>query len=344
MQAIFDLYGWDVVRYDSIQQGLINRTYSIETTSGNYILQTINHHIFKQPLDIDFNIHSIGTYLAKHFPEYLFTQLVPAKNGKTLVEWEGQYFRAFHKVDGYALSVLDNAHQVAQAAMQFGRFTSILKAFPVKSLKITLPNFHNLSLRYQQFKEALQNGNPIRIQQSRDAILFLQSAENLVDQYEHFIQSKEVQLRVTHHDTKISNVLFHQKKEALSSQNNEEAICVIDLDTVMPGYFISDVGDMCRTCLCPVSEEEANLDLVIVDKAKLTALQNGYLSEMKPLLSNFELDHLFYSGQYLIYMQALRFLTDHLNNDIYYGAKKEGQNYIRTLNQIRLLEAYNELR
>jgi Ser/Thr protein kinase RdoA (MazF antagonist) len=344
MQAIFDLFGWEVVRYDSIQQGLINRTYSIETTSGNYILQTINHHIFKQPWDIDNNIHSIGNYLEKHFPSYLFTHLVSAVNGKTLIEWEGEYFRAFHKIEGYALSVLDNALQVEQAAKQFGRFTSILSSFPISSLKITLPNFHNLSLRYQQFKEALQHGNPSRIQQSKDPILFLQSTAKLVDQYEHFIQSKEVQLRVTHHDTKISNVLFRQSKSREEGERREEAICVIDLDTVMPGYFISDVGDMCRTCLCPVSEEEANLDLVQVDKTKLTALQNGYLSEMKPLLSNFELDHLFYSGQFLIYMQALRFLTDHLNNDIYYGAKNEGQNYIRTLNQIRLLEAYNELR
>jgi hypothetical protein len=111
----------------------------------------------------------------------------------------------------------------------------------------------------------------------------------------------------------------------------------------MSGYYISDVGDMCRTCLCPVSEEERDLNKIWVDGEKLQALKNGYLHYMKDVLSNFELDHFFFSGQFLIYMQALRFLTDHLNNDSYYGASYEGQNYQRTINQIRLLEAYNQL-
>jgi len=124
----------------------------------------------------------------------------------------------------------------------------------------------------------------------------------------------------------------------------EKGVCVIDLDTMMPGYFMSDIGDMCRTCLCNVSEEEANLDLLKVDALKWEAIQKGYLSEMQSELSNFELDHFFFAGQFMIYMQALRFLTDHLNMDTYYGAKKEGQNYVRALNQIRLLELYNALK
>jgi hypothetical protein len=110
----------------------------------------------------------------------------------------------------------------------------------------------------------------------------------------------------------------------------------------MPGYYISDIGDMCRTYLCLVSEEETNLDLVTINKANFEALKNGYLSVMESELSNFEMDHFHFAGQFMIYMQALRFLTDHLNNDVYYGAKKEGQNYVRALNQIRLLEMYNE--
>jgi hypothetical protein len=123
----------------------------------------------------------------------------------------------------------------------------------------------------------------------------------------------------------------------------EQAICVIDLDTTMSGYYISDVGDMCRTCLCPVSEEERDLNKIWVDGEKWQSLQLGYLYYMKDELSNYEMDHFFFGGQFLIYMQALRFLTDHLNNDSYYGASYEGQNYQRTLNQIRLLEAYTQL-
>ncbi len=338
MKSIFELYGWDVIATTQLHQGLINSTYVINTSTGDYVLQTINHHIFKDPWAIDHNINAIGNFLQKNDPQYLYTHLVPTLDGKTLVEWEGQYFRAFHKIGAYALSVLENPSQAKEAAKQFGYFTSILNDFNVNELKITLPDFHNLSLRYHQFEDAIIHGNSERIHQSKDAIKALQTQRHYVDQYERFMNHPETKLRVTHHDTKISNVLFQQLDGV------EKAICVIDLDTVMPGYFISDIGDMCRTCLCSVSEEEANLDLIQVDGNKWQALQAGYLTHMKKVLSNFELDHLFFGGQFMIYMQALRFLTDHLNNDIYYGAKKEGQNYVRALNQIRLLEVYNKLK
>ena len=337
MQEIFLLYGWKVDSYAPIQQGLINSTYSIQTNKGAYILQCINHSVFKNPSAIDDNINAISSYLQKNNPSYLFTHLVPTLNGNTLVQWEGGYYRAFHKIEGYALSVLDNENQVKQAAMQFSGFTSILKNFEAVKLKDSLPDFHNLNLRYHQFSEAIVKGNAQRITETKEAISFLAAHKKYVDIYSAFIHHAEVKKRVTHHDTKISNVLF-QKNNGI-----EKAICVIDLDTVMAGYFISDVGDMCRTCLCKVSEEEKDLNKVVVDTAKWKALEKGYLHFMQDELSSFERDHFFYGGQFMIYMQALRFLTDHLNNDIYYGAKYEGQNLVRTLNQIRLLEQYNKL-
>jgi Ser/Thr protein kinase RdoA (MazF antagonist) len=337
MQEIFSLYGWMVNSYVPIQQGLINSTFSIQTNKGAYILQSINHSVFKSPAAIDNNINAVSSYLQKNIPSYLFTHLVPTLNGNTLLVWEGGYYRAFHKMEGYALSVLENENQVEQAAMQFAGFTSVLKKFEASQLKDTLPDFHNLHLRYHQFSEAIVKGNAQRIDETKEAISFLVAHKNYVDIYGAFIHHAEVKKRVTHHDTKISNVLF-QKNNSI-----EKAICVIDLDTVMAGYFISDVGDMCRTCLCKVSEEEKDLNKVVVDIKKWKALQKGYLQIMQDELSSFERDHFFYGGQFMIYMQALRFLTDHLNNDIYYGAKYEGQNLVRTLNQIRLLEEYNKL-
>ena len=337
MQELFNLYGWKVISYEPIHQGLINSTYSIQTNIGNFILQSINHRIFKSPSAIDDNINQISNYLQKHHPNYLFTHLVPTLNGNSLVQWEGGYYRAFHKIEGYALSVLENENQVGEAAKQFAGFTYFLKNFEANQLKDTLPNFHNLNLRYHQFSEAIIKGNSQRIADTQEAISFLVSHKKYVDTYSQFIGHTEVKKRVTHHDTKISNVLF-QKKEGI-----EKAICVIDLDTVMSGYFISDVGDMCRTCLCAVSEEEKDLNKVKVDAAKWKALEKGYLHIMQEELSSFERDHFFYAGQFMIYMQALRFLSDHLKNDIYYGAKYEGQNLVRTLNQIRLLEQYNKL-
>ena len=337
MQEIFEKYGWDVIRYDTIQQGLINRTYSVYTTQGEFIVQSINHNVFKNPWAIDQNINSIGAFIQQTDPSYLYTHLVPTLQDNTLIEWGSGFYRAFHKIKGYALSVLDNKKQVEEAAQQFAKFTYVLKDFDCNQLKDTLPQFHDLNLRYQQFLQALQIGDSHRIQSSKNEIDFLLAHKNYVETYNQFIQHKEVKKRVTHHDTKISNVLFD------IIHDEEKAICVIDLDTTMAGYFISDIGDMCRTCLCAVSEEEKDLNKVKVDAEKWQSLKRGYLLYMQDSLSPFEMDHLFFGGQFMIYMQALRFLTDHLNKDVYYGASYEGQNYVRTLNQIRLLEEYNTL-
>jgi Ser/Thr protein kinase RdoA (MazF antagonist) len=335
MESIFNQYGWSVITVQQLHQGLINSTYSITTNQGDFILQTVNHHIFKDPFAIDANINAIGKFLKQQAPDYEFTHLIPTLNGKTLVEWEGKFYRAFKKMKGYSLSVLDNSTQAKEAANQFGKFTQVLSEFNIRNLKITLPDFHNLSLRYYQFTDALIKGNKKRIDASQEAILYLQSKQPLVTKFENFITHPEALNRVTHHDTKISNVIFNKNNDGV-----EKAICVIDLDTVMPGYFISDLGDMCRTYLCPVSEEATDLNLIQIEKGRWENLKDGYLASMQNALTNFELDHFIFAGQFIIYMQALRFLTDHLNNDTYYGAKYDNHNYNRAINQIALLEKY----
>jgi len=335
MQAIFDLYHWEVTHFNTIHQGLINQSFEIQTKDGgSFILQTINHQIFKNPESIDYNINSISRYLSQNYPDYCFTHLVPNAKGESLTKFENRFYRAFKKINGHAFNVIERPDQADAAAKAFGKFTAILNDFDTPSLKITLPHFHDLTLRAAQFKEALIKGDSHRLAQSKEAIAYLQDQNKLVAQYQYFISSKESRQRVTHHDTKISNVLFNKK---------DEAICVIDLDTVMPGYYISDVGDMCRTYLCPVSEEESDLNLVRTEKSRWEALQKGYVSAMQSTLSNFELDHFVYAGQFMIYMQAIRFLSDHLNKDVYYGAKYDGQNYVRAINQIELLKRYNEM-
>ena len=117
-----------------------------------------------------------------------------------------------------------------------------------------------------------------------------------------------------------------------------KGLCVIDLDTVMPGYFISDVGDMMRTYLSPVNEEESETDKIIIRKDFYEAIVQGYLSEMGPELTETEKEQFHFSGLFMVYMQALRFLTDHINNDVYYGSRYEGQNLVRAINQATLLK------
>ncbi len=155
----------------------------------------------------------------------------------------------------------------------------------------------------------------------------------IVEVFEAIKANPGFKLRVMHHDTKISNVLFNAENKGA---------CVIDLDTVMPGYFISDVGDMMRTYLSPVTEEESDFDKIKVRDEYFKAIADGYLNKMRDKLSETEKAHFVYAGKFLIYMQAIRFLTDYLNNDAYYGSKYEGHNLMRAKNQIVLLQRFIE--
>jgi len=333
MQSIFDQYGWGNASAIPLTQGLINQTFDVHTAQGAFILQNINTQVFKDPFTIDHNIKAFGQYYNTNRPEKLFTHLVPNLRGETLIKWEGKHYRAFKKIDGIALDVLKTASQAKAASNQFGQFTASLIEFPIAQLKVTIPQFHDLALRYNQFEEALIHGDAKRMDTAKDAIQFLQSHQAYVKKWLDFTSNKEAHLRVTHHDTKISNVLF----------KDENAICVIDLDTTMPGYFISDVGDMCRTYLCPVNESCQDLNQIKVIPERWTSIQNGYLEAMGEFLTNFEKDHFAFSGQSIIYMQALRFLTDYLELDPYYKVDRPGQNLDRTLNQNQLLIEFNQL-
>jgi Ser/Thr protein kinase RdoA (MazF antagonist) len=318
-----------------LRQGLINNTWKISINGDAYIFQKINSVVFKHPEDIAFNLNLISEYLQKNEPAYHFVFPVKSAEGKSLVYKKGEgFYRAFPFVAGsHSKVVAETPEQAFEAAKQFGRFTKLLKGIDVKLLKITIPNFHDLSLRYQMFLEALEKGNKVRIEESADLINQIKSLAYIVDKYEGIKNNPEFILRVTHHDTKISNVLFDE---------NDKGICVIDLDTVMPGYFISDVGDMMRTYLSPVGEEETDFSKIQIRPQFYHAIAKGYLSEMNDELTETEKKHFFYSGLFMIFMQAIRFLTDYFNNDAYYGSKYPEHNLNRAKNQTKLLQCLLE--
>ena len=313
--------------------GLINSTWLVETKIEKYILQRVNTDIFKDPGNIAFNIRLIGDYLKEHFPEYLFTTPRNTADGNALFKTNENYFRIFPFIENsHTIDVVEKPEQAYEAAKQFGRFTKLLSGFDAGSLKITLPDFHNLALRYQQFEDALQNGDADRIKESESLIGFVKQHKQIVEEFE--LAKPKLRIRCTHHDTKISNVLFDE---------NNKGLCVIDLDTVMPGYFISDVGDMMRTYLSPVSEEESDFSKIEVRQEFYDAIREGYLSEMGGELNETEKNYFHYAGKFMAYMQVIRFLTDHINNDRYYGAKYEGHNFIRAGNQATLLQRLIEI-
>jgi thiamine kinase-like enzyme len=311
--------------------GLINQTWLLEYRGQRFVLQKINESIFKDPGKIENNIHQLGIYFKQHFPGYFFVHPVVTSQNKEMFFLPGEgYFRLFEFVNGSITHQTVTSPAIAfEGAKQFAKFTHLLAAFNPNTLHITLPDFHNLALRYQQFETAVEQGNKDRITAASASIAFIRQYKNIADTYNQIQTNTQFKKRVTHHDTKISNVLFDK---------NGRGLCVIDLDTVMPGYFISDVGDMIRTYTSPVSEEEQDFSKINLREDYFMAIVDGYLSEMKDDLSAGEKKYFVYAGKCMIYMQALRFLTDHFNNDIYYGAKYEGHNCTRGNNQIELLK------
>ena len=332
-QSVLPAFGLqdDSIKVEPFGSGLINNTWKVMLKDKEYILQRINQIVFPEPGNIAYNIKLIAHYLEDHYPDYCFVNALTSIDGNEMVyQKDNGFFRMFQFVKGsHSKDVVETASQAYEAAVQFGRFTQLLSGFDVNQLRVTIPFFHDLGLRYDQFLEALEKGNPQRIIQSNSLIKELSSYADIVTEFQKIKSDPLFKLRVTHHDTKISNVLFDE---------DNKGICVIDLDTVMPGYFISDVGDMMRTYLSPVSEEEKDFDKIIVREEMYKAIVLGYYSEMKNELTSTEKKYFFYAGKFMIYMQALRFLTDHLNDDKYYGARYPGHNFMRAGNQTVLLK------
>jgi Ser/Thr protein kinase RdoA (MazF antagonist) len=316
---------------ETFGSGLINTTWKITDKNQSYILQRINLDVFKHPEWIASNLKEIAAYLKTHHPDYLFVEPVKTLNNEDLaISSEAGCFRLLPFIkDSHSIDVVTEPSQAYEAARQFGRFTALLEGMDLSKLNTTIPDFHNLGLRYDQFRKAVADGMPARIKNATAEITYLQEQSGIATTYQNICHNPEFHLRVTHHDTKISNVLLDPSNKGL---------CVIDLDTVMAGYFISDVGDMLRTYLSPASEEETNLDRIQIRTDIFEAIVRGYLSEMNAILTSEEKQAFIYAGKFMIYMQAIRFLTDYLNGDTYYGARYPEHNLSRTQNQIRLLQ------
>lgn len=338
LQALLTCFGLDPLDWHCVGfgTGLINTTWVLKDRNGTikYILQKVNRQVFKQPEDIAHNLRVVGDHLAKRHPDYLFVRPVPALDGEAFVRSEeGEYYRLFPFIGGSrTLDVVHKPEQAFEAARSFARFSHLLADLDPALLRDTLPHFHDLSRRYRAFEEALDNAPAILKAGAVAEIGTLKSHAGYVSDLEALKRSPDFPLRVMHHDTKISNILFDRQ---------DKALCVIDLDTVMPGYFISDVGDMMRTYLSPASEEAQDLDSVHVRPEYFRAIVAGYLSGMEGGLTPLERGQFLFAGRFMIYMQALRFLTDFLEGDVYYGARYPGHNLLRAKNQIRLLESFN---
>jgi Ser/Thr protein kinase RdoA (MazF antagonist) len=317
--------------------GLINRTWKVQGLSGNknYILQKLNTSVFKNPTAIAENIASVGNYLAANAPGYFFVTPLPTHDGSLMVHHEnGDWYRLMPFVENtITFDTVDTPEQAYEAAWAFGTFAAALKNFPANRLHTTLPDFHNLSFRFYQYRKALHHSNEAAKTLASKEIEEIAQYFSIQSKYEKISADINIPLRVMHHDTKISNCLFDEAGKHR---------CIIDLDTLMPGYFISDVGDMCRSYLSPQNEESTDCYNIGIRMPFYKALAQGYLAAMGPVLSKNELEVFTYAGKFLIYMQALRYLSDFLNGNVYYPVKHPLHNLDRTKNQLALLKAYCE--
>jgi hypothetical protein len=335
LEHISKLFGLEPDNYTfkPFGSGHINATFLLESISENkrFVLQKININVFKKPEIIAINVGNTSDFLAKNHPEYLFIHQIKTVNGEDLAFVDGEYWRLSPFIpNSYSINSVSDPQMAYEAGKAFGLLTKNLHYMPLEGLQASIPGFHDLAWRYHQFEESLKNGNQNRIKEVAQEIEFIQSQRHLVEVYQNIIQNPDYPTRMIHHDTKINNVLF--------DKTTNKSLCVCDLDTLMPGKIISDIGDMVRTYICEESEESTEFEKIKIRTEYFEALMNGYLSQMKSLISPAEKENLFFAGPFMIYMQGLRFLTDYLNDDIYYPIKYHEHNLNRAKNQRILLE------
>ncbi|MBC9912221.1 phosphotransferase enzyme family protein [Chitinophaga varians] len=322
--------GLNVRRFGS---GHINNTFLLEKKEdgSKYVLQKINVNVFKEPGIIAANQRMAADYLATHHPAYLFITPIPTVNGEELFVMDNEYWRMIPFIAGsVTVDQADNPKQAYEAAKQFGRLANYLSGIDLKPFKASIPNFHNLTLRYAAFQEAIRNTREDRKAAAEELIDEFLRYSDIAVTYEQLKTNPEFRDHLMHHDTKINNVLLNK--------DTYEGICVCDLDTLMPGKIISDLGDMVRTYVCPVSEEEPDVSQIVVRDEYFEALMQGYLEEIGGALTKVEKEQLFFAGKFMIYMQGIRFLTDYLNGDVYYPIKYARHNFDRAHNQLVLLK------
>lgn len=326
------------ITIESLNGGLINHTFRITCEfKSPFILQCINKHVFHDPTAVQENYINIWEYAQYEYPRLRIPEPKYCADSITLfVDEHENYWRAFEYIDNTkTILATKTKNQAIATASTFAKFTAAFEDFNTTLLKNVIPGFHDLSLRYTQFEQSLNGEYYERMSKALPLIDDLKKRERYKHFYEIMTESPEdFPLRVMHHDAKIANVLFNKK--------NGRVICPIDLDTVMPGYFFSDLGDMIRSMACINDENSRGLEAISIRKDYYEAIVNGYIAILGNQMTASEKKYIHYAGLIMVYMQSLRFLTDYLNGDIYYRTSYREQNFDRAMNQYVLLSRLEE--
>ena len=318
-------------------EGHINDTYLAENSPNKYILQKINHSIFKDPIGLMDNISAVTNYLRGVIekeggdPDRETLTVIKTKSGENLYRTEkGDYYRMYIFVDNTNVyQKVEKPEQFYYAAKAFGKFQQRLSGFDASVLSETIPDFHNTRVRFEQLKAAVNENKKGRLDKVRKEVDFAFAREKDIGIITDALHKKEIPLRVTHNDTKLNNVLF--------DKDSGEAVCVIDLDTVMPGSLLYDYGDSIRFGASSGAEDETDLSKIYCDLNLFDAFSKGFLEELSGSITNKEIDLLPFSAKLMTYECGIRFLADYLNGDTYFKIHRPDHNLDRCRTQFKLV-------
>ena len=310
--------------------GHINSTHLVTDCIGTrYILQRINNHVFRDVDALMDNICMVTDYLHRDGCEEGTLTFIPTRDGRYYTQNEYGYWRMYRFVeDSVCLQAPESDEDFYESAVAFGRFQQALKDFPVEKLHTTIPNFHNTPDRYRLFREAIARDPMGRVKDVQPEIDFILSHEETVCRPQHMLEEGRLPQRVTHNDTKLNNVLLDAE--------NHKALCVIDLDTVMPGLSIFDFGDSIRFGASTADEDERDLTKVTMSLDRFRAFTRGFVRSC-PGLTETELDMLSDGARTITLECGMRFLTDYIDGDHYFATQREGQNLDRCRTQLKLV-------
>lgn len=303
-------------------------TYELDGRHQRYVHQKLNTRVFPDPVALMDNLSRVVAHLSGQTPSL---QLVPSLDGLPYYVHEGtQYWRTFHFIEGTrTLDVAETAEQVRQAAAAFGRFQLLLADLPGPRLHETIADFHDTRKRFEQFLAAAESDGVERARHCRSEIEFARERSGLASAITSQVDKGAFPERITHNDTKLNNVLLDVK--------TGKALCVIDLDTVMPGSVLYDFGDMVRTATMTVPEDEPDLARVKMDRKLFEAAVDGYLDSTGHWLNEAEKASLVLSARVITFEVGLRFLTDFLTGDNYFKTSYPDHNLVRARAQFALL-------
>lgn len=318
--------------------GHIHNTFLVNTENGSYCLQQFNHHVFKDPMAVTQNILKVTSHLQEknhrangNSPQKTLTPIPTSQGDYLHVSDNEDCWRMFEWIQNtQTLEQTQNKQQYRNAAKTYGQFLCLLADFPAGSLHTTIPDFHHTPKRFQALVNAIEEDPASRARQVSKDIDFALAREEDTHILVDLLDAGLIPERVTHNDTKLNNVLFDVE--------SEEAVCVIDLDTVMPGSALYDFGDCVRSCATKAAEDEKNLELVQIDLEVFELLAQGFLEATKDILTPLEVEHLAFSGRLITFEIGIRFLTDYLQGDTYFKTEYPEHNLVRARNQFKLVQ------